>query len=222
MKVTEHVERLLRQGRKPKELIQLGFPKSVVTRVKGKLKKEEGLKKAEAAERLATTRGEANSSLRLPDHKTVMAPKLEFTETQWKQINNLLNTLPELAGLMAAIRAFGIEEREVCGYEEDGICTFLTWDSRSEIPEGIGEPVPMDVEKHEWHVKPSVYYCALCTTRVEDRLDRIEEEASDIPLWKAREQYSCRNCGNKGWIAIPVKCTHCGHETYWGWFPNLK
>ena len=34
MKVTEHVERLLRQGRKPKELIELGFPKSVVTRVR--------------------------------------------------------------------------------------------------------------------------------------------------------------------------------------------
>jgi ribosomal protein S27AE len=38
MKVTEHVEQLLRQGRKRKELIELGFPKRVVTRVYRKLK----------------------------------------------------------------------------------------------------------------------------------------------------------------------------------------
>ena len=34
MKVTEQVEHLLQQGRKPKELVELGFPKSVVTRVR--------------------------------------------------------------------------------------------------------------------------------------------------------------------------------------------
>jgi len=33
MKVSKHVERLLRQGKKPKELVELGFPKRVVTRV---------------------------------------------------------------------------------------------------------------------------------------------------------------------------------------------
>jgi len=40
MKITEHVEHLLRQGRKPKELIELGFPKSVVTRVRRQLREE--------------------------------------------------------------------------------------------------------------------------------------------------------------------------------------
>lgn len=40
MKVTEHIEELLRQGRKPKELIELGFPKSVVTRVRRRLRDE--------------------------------------------------------------------------------------------------------------------------------------------------------------------------------------
>ena len=34
MKTTEHVEYLLRQGRKPKELLELGFPKQVITRVR--------------------------------------------------------------------------------------------------------------------------------------------------------------------------------------------
>ena len=40
MKVTEHVELLLRQGRKPKELVELGFSKTAVTRAKRQLKKE--------------------------------------------------------------------------------------------------------------------------------------------------------------------------------------
>ena len=40
MKVTKHVEHLLRQGRKPKELIELGFPKSIVTKVRRQLRKE--------------------------------------------------------------------------------------------------------------------------------------------------------------------------------------
>jgi hypothetical protein len=40
MKVTEHVEHLLRQGRKPVELVELGFPKSVVTKVRRQLREE--------------------------------------------------------------------------------------------------------------------------------------------------------------------------------------
>jgi hypothetical protein len=50
MKVTEHVEHLLRQGRKPKELIELGFPKSVVTRVRRRLKEEKAAPQSKTKE----------------------------------------------------------------------------------------------------------------------------------------------------------------------------
>jgi hypothetical protein len=40
MKVTEHVEHLLRQGRNPRELIELGFPKQVITKVRRQLREE--------------------------------------------------------------------------------------------------------------------------------------------------------------------------------------
>jgi hypothetical protein len=40
MKVTAQVENLLKQGKKPKELVELGFPKSVVTRVRRRLREE--------------------------------------------------------------------------------------------------------------------------------------------------------------------------------------
>jgi len=43
MKVTEHVERLLRQGKRPKELVELGFSKSVVTRVSRRLREEKAV-----------------------------------------------------------------------------------------------------------------------------------------------------------------------------------
>ena len=53
MKVSRRVRQLLRKGHKPKELIELGFPKSIVTRayrqlhkekIKGKLQKSMALR----------------------------------------------------------------------------------------------------------------------------------------------------------------------------------
>lgn len=40
MRTTEHVEYLLRQGKKPEELVELGLPKSVVTSVRRRLRDE--------------------------------------------------------------------------------------------------------------------------------------------------------------------------------------
>ena len=40
MKVTKHVQHLLRQGKKPKELVELGFPKAIVTSVSRQLREE--------------------------------------------------------------------------------------------------------------------------------------------------------------------------------------
>ncbi len=51
MKVTEHVEQLLRQGRKPKELIELGFSKSVVTRVRRQLREEKATSEKKVPEK---------------------------------------------------------------------------------------------------------------------------------------------------------------------------
>jgi len=37
MKTREHAEYLLKQGKKPKELVELGFPKALVTRIRRQL-----------------------------------------------------------------------------------------------------------------------------------------------------------------------------------------
>jgi DNA-directed RNA polymerase subunit RPC12/RpoP len=224
MKATEHIEYLLRQGRNPKELIELGFLKTTVTRVHRKLGKERRIKMTEAAdtEKVAVTKRRADSLMKPPANTAVPDPKLEFTESQWEQVSKLINILPELDSLMAAVEAIGIEEREVCSYYEDGVCTLAIWDSEAEIPKGSGEPIPMDEENSEWCVKPSIYYCALCTARISKRIDLLEEKTLDTPLWQARERISCNSCGSKGRIAVPIKCTNCGKETYWGWWPKPK
>ena len=72
----------------------------------------------------------------------------------------------------------------------------------------------------ERRIKPSPFYRAMCTTPLENRIDDVEDKASDDPLWGARYQITCKGCGNKGWIATRMRCTKCGRETYWGWFPK--
>jgi len=49
MKVAEHVEHLLRQGKKPKELVELGFSKQVVTRVRRQLREEKAAQQVKVA-----------------------------------------------------------------------------------------------------------------------------------------------------------------------------
>ena len=67
MKVTEHVEHLLRQGRKPSELVDLGFPKQVITMVRRQLREERAAQRQKAP---AARDGEKS----LPE-PTAVAPK---------------------------------------------------------------------------------------------------------------------------------------------------
>ena len=61
MKTTEHVEYLLRQGRKPKELVELGFPKQVVTRVRRQLREEREPRKVTAKEVIGAAKDQPQS-----------------------------------------------------------------------------------------------------------------------------------------------------------------
>lgn len=64
MKVTKHVEQLLRQGRKAKELVELGFTKSVVTRVRRQLKQEKATPQTKVPEVTTQAETRAESHLR--------------------------------------------------------------------------------------------------------------------------------------------------------------
>jgi hypothetical protein len=63
MKTTEHVTLLLMRGRSPKELVEMGFPKSVITRVRRRLRKEKPSQEARASKSGATTKSRLQLAL---------------------------------------------------------------------------------------------------------------------------------------------------------------
>ena len=64
---------------------------------------------------------------------------------------------------------------------------------------------------------------------MEDHIQKIEErtkEALEITKsnfgYKLREDFKCESCGSKGLVAIHIRCTQCGEESWWGWWPASK
>jgi len=219
MKTTEHIEYLLRQGRKPKELVELGFPKHLVTRVRRRLRNEKTAPQTKVPQEAGQAENRPEELVESSHELAEMQQKLESLESSLRKVDTLAKLLPEVAVLVAAAQEVGTDKREDCPHEEDGICTMWTWSSREEIPHGIGEPVAAEKEESQWHVRPSPFYCALCTAFIEGRLDDVESEVCGNPLSGAKYQITCKGCGSKGYIAAAIKCTKCGRITYWGWLP---
>jgi len=137
-----------------------------------------------------------------------------------RKIDSLIQALSEAKILIAAARELGTFRYEICPYQKDGLCNLQTWSSQDEIPQAIGEPVRLDDEEPEWYIKPSPFYCAMCSASFEIRLDNIETEVSSNLLSGAKYEITCKACGSKGSIAAAIKCTKCGRETYFGWSPK--
>jgi len=222
MKVSKHVEHLLRQGRKPKELVELGFPKSVVTRVRRQLRKHKAAPQTKVPRGTAEVETGHQTPPESPDKIGVIQRKLQSMASDIQKVDSLVKSLSGVTVMMAAARELGTYRHETCSYQKDGLCTLQTWTSQDEIPQGIGEPVLVENGNPEWYIKPSAFYCAMCAASLEGHLDDVESEASANPLSGAEYQIICKGCGSKGWIAVAIKCTKCGRETYWGWFPKKE
>ena len=222
MKAAEHVELLLRKGRRPKELVELGFPKRVVTRVRRKLKKEKAASRKKEVTRTPQTETQLQTPPESPETIATIWQKVQSMANDLRRIDSLIQALSEVTLLMAAARELGTRQHETCSYQKDGLCRLRTWTSQDEIPQGIGEPVRVGDEKPEWYIKPSPFYCALCTVPVEDHIADLEDDLSGDPLSGARDKITCNGCGSKGWIAAAIKCTKCGRETYFGWRPKKE
>jgi hypothetical protein len=221
IKVTKHIEQLLRQGRKPKELVALGFPKLVVTRVYRRLKKEKAAIEAKTPEGTEQTECHPETAVELTEKIVAIQQRLNSVDKDLQRLGNLMDGLPEMIVLVTAAREFGPYMHDICPHQKDGVCTLWTWPSEGDIPQGIGEALAPDVEKGEWHIKPSPLYCALCPIPFEDRLDDVEGKLLDNPLSGARD-ITCQGCGTKGMVATSIKCTKCGRETYLGWWPKKE
>jgi hypothetical protein len=221
MKVTKHVEQLLRQGRKPKELIELGFPKSTVTRVYRQLKEEKATLKAKAPEETAQAETHLQIPPESPETIATIWQKVQSMANDLLRIDSLIQVLSEVATVITAAREFGNYMHDTCPHQKEALCTLWTWSSEGDIPADIGEPVAPDDEKGEWHIKPSPLYCAMCPFPFEDRLDDVEDKLLANPLSGARD-VTCQGCGAKGMVATSIKCTKCGRETYLGWWPKKE
>lgn len=42
------------------------------------------------------------------------------------------------------------------------------------------------------------------------------------PDYNARRSFACESCGHSSFVAIPMRCTRCGSEGWWGWWPKEK
>ena len=121
MKVTEHVEHLLQQGRKPKELIELGFPKSVVTRVRRRLRK------GTTASQLKTQKGKAQAKTSpqlvvIPPAETTpvqreqgsLESKLQELQSRVKILETLRTDLEDIENRLNGTPALGLKNRFQC------------------------------------------------------------------------------------------------------------
>jgi len=122
----------------------------------------------------------------------------------------------EIDILLAAVSDFGAMKQAACRHLKDGVCTAWSWETRESIPGGIGDPV---WHNGEWHIKPSETYCAICFWDSYSALEELEGQVCGNPLAGLRYQFKC-DCGAKGHIAAAVKCTACGKEVWWGWWPE--
>jgi len=220
MKVTKHIEQLLRQGWKRKELIKLGFPKPAVARVDRQLREEKAALKAKAPKGTAQAENHLKTQPESPETIATIWQKVQSMANDLQRIDSIIQALPKVAVLMVVAQELGTYRRENCPYQEDGVCILRAWSSQADIPQDIGEPVFVENERSAWYIKPTPFCCAICTAVLKDRVDDVENQAFDTPLWGARYRITCEGCHSKGWVAIRIKCTKCGRETWRGWQPK--
>ena len=54
------------------------------------------------------------------------------------------------------------------------------------------------------------------------RFEEIAGKLRETPVYGVKSGFKCAPCGSQGLLAVPVRCTGCGHETLWGWWPKRQ
>ena len=93
MKVTDHVEHLLREGRNPKELVELGFPKSVVTRVRRRLREEKAAPQTRIPQGSEEAKSYPQPSAASPVEMALMRQKLASLEGDLQKLESQVQAL---------------------------------------------------------------------------------------------------------------------------------
>ena len=93
MKMTKHIEYLLRQGWKPRELEELGFPKSVVTRVRRRLRREEGIQRPKVHNSDHRVKANRSGLATSSDELAVMQQKLASLQGDLRRMDSTIQEL---------------------------------------------------------------------------------------------------------------------------------
>jgi len=144
--------------------------------------------------------------------------KKEIRKAELKRQLGMAKAPLDLDILLSAAFDVGRDRLNACDYGEDGLCTLWQWSRPNEIPKNIGEAVPAGEDG--WRIRPSPLYCALCTAYLDcDIQDEVDAAINKVPLHDLRERFKC-SCGTRGMVAVHFKCTNCGKESWWGWWPG--
>jgi len=118
MKITKHVEKLLRQGRSARELLELGFPKSVVTRVRRRLKAEKAAKGLEVTKDRTQAKSYSQASAASPANVALIEEKLASIGSEIQELQNqvevLFTSVDEIESRLDGTPALGLKHRFTC------------------------------------------------------------------------------------------------------------
>jgi len=55
-----------------------------------------------------------------------------------------------------------------------------------------------------------------------DEMKKIITNLKGTPGYGVRSTFTCEKCDDHGHVAVQFRCTKCGHERWYGWWPEKK
>jgi hypothetical protein len=84
------------------------------------------------------------------------------------------------------------------------------------MEERIGE-LAFKIERSSYNVQPGREEIA----QIRNELRELAREANHRPQG-LQDEFLCEHCKAKGTMAVFTKCTSCGREGWFGWWPRKK
>jgi hypothetical protein len=55
-----------------------------------------------------------------------------------------------------------------------------------------------------------------------DELQKISTKLKGTPGYGVKDSFTCDHCDDHGHVAVMYRCTKCGHERWYGWWPEKR
>lgn len=54
------------------------------------------------------------------------------------------------------------------------------------------------------------------------KIVKLERSFDNLPILNVHDRFKCPECGARGLVAVKIRCTKCGSEMWWGYWPEKK